>query len=501
MQKLLSSLIDVLNPLEADPNPDTVIKGIAYDSRDVKKDYAFFALPGIHTDGRRFIPAAVKAGASFIVYQGGDCDIPQGISFARVENARTAMSAFSAAFYDRPADKLKVIGVTGTDGKSSTSYYIWQLLQKLGYKAGIITTVLYSTGGEAIPNPLRQSSPEAPFVHAALYDMQKEGCDFAVVEATSHGLSPETARLADVSFDTGVFTNITHEHLEFHGSFDNYLFCKSRLFAGLPENGAAVINLDDKQAKYLADVSNARILHYSSSGKNKADLWAQDIRGSLEGTSFGVRFGSKACDINIPLIGEFNADNVMAAVLAVSASADIDIALVLDRVGELSPLEGRMQAIRCGQNFGVIVDYAHTPGAFERLFPFVKRFTTGRIIAVFGSAGERDTEKRPWQGRIADKYADIIVLTDEDPRLEDRMAILKDIAAGCSRKKEGENLFLIPDRKEAIKKAFEIAKKGDLVLLLGKGHEKSIVQADGPQPWNEAKTAEELLKSMGYKTG
>ncbi|MEM5948440.1 UDP-N-acetylmuramoyl-L-alanyl-D-glutamate--2,6-diaminopimelate ligase [Spirochaetia bacterium 38H-sp] len=499
MHKLLSSLIDVLNPLETHNTGSVVIRGIAYDSRDVKEGYAFFALPGTHTDGKRFIGAAVDAGASLIVYQGGLDNIPEGIAWIKVADARRAMSAFSAAFYDRPSEKLRIIGVTGTDGKSSTSYYIWQLLRSLGYKCGIITTVLYSTGGDAVPNPLRQSSPEAPFVHAALYDMLLEGCEIAVVESTSHGLSPRTARLADVAFDAGVFTNITHEHLEFHGSFENYLSDKAELFRRLPDYGAAIINLDDKQSAYLAEQTKARRLYYSASGNNKADLWAKDIHGSLEGTELELLTNSLSKKIRLPLIGEFNADNVMAAVLACKEITGKSIDTIIEKSMELKSLDGRMQAIRCGQPFGVIVDYAHTPGAFERLFPFVKRFTHGRIITVFGSAGERDTEKRPWQGSIADRYADIIILTDEDPRLEDRMGILRDIAEGCTKKSEGKDLFLIPDRKKAIEHAFGIAKKGDLVLLLGKGHEKSIVMADGTIPWHEAKVAEEILASMGYK--
>ncbi|AEJ62086.1 UDP-N-acetylmuramoyl-L-alanyl-D-glutamate--2,6-diaminopimelate ligase [Spirochaeta thermophila DSM 6578] len=491
-------MLDAIKPEEVRGEGDPPVRLLAYDSRDVESGALFFALPGLHTDGHRFVQDALERGAVAVVHERELPSYREGVVYLRVKNARRALSAASAVFYGHPSQDLEVIGVTGTDGKSSTTYFIYQLLRASGVKVGCISTALFSTGGEPEPNPLRQSTPEAPFVHGALARMREAGCTHAVVEATSHGLSPRTARLEDVRFTVGVLTNITHEHMEFHGSFEQYREDKGRLFRGLPEEGKAVLNLDDPSSGFLAERTRAGVWGYGLGAREGARLWAEVREESLAGSRCLVH-GRETLEVWVPFPGRFNVENVLAAVLGAAAAAGKEPEGFLSHVPHLEGVPGRMERVEAGQPFLVLVDYAHTPGAFEKLLPFVRRFVEGRLIVVFGSAGERDRTKRPMQGRVASRWAEVVVLTDEDPRGEDRMAILREIAAGCEGLMEGESLFMVPDRREAIGLAVGMAREGDAVLCLGKGHERSIVTAEGPVAWDEVGAVREALAARGWR--
>lgn len=503
----LRSLLHDVPVLELRGDPATPVAGISYDSREVRSGHLFAALVGVHADGHRFVADALQRGAAAVLHSRPleelGATVAARAAAVRVADTRRSLSPIAAAFHGRPSRRLKVIGVTGTDGKSSTTWFIHQLLSFAGRRSGFLSTVSFQPGDEVVKNPFRQSTPEAPEVHGMLAEMAAGGREFAVVEATSHGLSDRTNRLGDVLFDAGVLTNVTHEHLEFHGSFAQYRSDKANLFRrlGRPKDvdcpRFGVVNAEDPSAEYFRQAAPVPVYAYSTA--RDADLSAADLRPDLRGTSFRLcaAGGSREARIGIP--GPFWVDNALAAVLAAARMLAVDPLELAPSVERLAGVAGRMDYVACGQPFDVIVDYAHTPGAFERLLPWVRAVTRGRLIAVFGSAGERDPGKRPLQGRIAARWCDVVVVTDEDPRGEDRMAILDQIAAGCEGKRRGEDLFLEPDRPTAIRLALARARPGDAVLLLGKGHEGSIIGPHGSTAWDERAEAERALAAMGYR--
>jgi UDP-N-acetylmuramoyl-L-alanyl-D-glutamate--2,6-diaminopimelate ligase len=497
-------MVESIAVLETRGDLQRVVKGIAYDSRDVKPGFLFVAMDGQHTDGHAYVEDAIRRGATAVLHSRPLESDASGATLIRVENPRTALSPIAAGFYGRPSRSIRVIGVTGTDGKSSTVWFITQLLGFLGRSAGFLSTVSFQTSDTIVKNPFRQSTPEASEIHGMLREMVEQGKEFAVVEATSHGLSRRMNRLGDVQFDAAVMTNVTHEHLEFHGSFEQYLSDKANLFRALSPDAAkevscprfGVVNADDPSAGYFSEASQVPVHTYARSGK--ADLVARDLRMDITGTTFVMADRSGETEARIALPGNFWVENSLAACLAVAHALEIPPLSLAAYLPRLRGVLGRMDYVDLHQPFAMIVDYAHTPGAFLKLFPWVREHTRGRIIVVFGSAGERDNAKRPMQGKAAADHCDIVVITDEDPRGEDRMRILEQVAAGCAGKSRGENLFLIPDRREAIRFAAAAALPGDTVLLLGKGHEGSIIGPGGSMAWNEHAEAEAALRARGY---
>ncbi|MDR2897337.1 MAG: UDP-N-acetylmuramoyl-L-alanyl-D-glutamate--2,6-diaminopimelate ligase [Spirochaetaceae bacterium] len=527
---------------------DPVITNIVYDSRAAVEGSLFFALPGIHTDGNRFITQAVKNGAKAVVYQGSVTEYVPGAVYLQVADARFSMSPVSDRFFDTPSESLGLIGVTGTEGKSSTVSFIWQLLRLAGKKAGFISTVQYSLGGEEMSNPEHQTTPEAPVIHEKLAAMVQNGAEYAVVESSSHGLSPRTNRLGDVRFDCAVMTNVTHEHLEFHGTHGQYKEDKANLFRALDKweqhgqlthekqvSGSpctipafGIVNMCDPAAAYFAAATDKPVFGFTDTALSPENIpqglagyvTAEEILDDSKGVSFslteyvldedGTVTKGIPLQVRLNLPGTFNVKNAMAALIAVSRILDIPPIELTPLLSDLKPVRGRMTAINKGQPFEVIVDYAHTPSSFETVFPPLRerlqcrkqvpgrKPAPGRIISLFGSGGERDIQKRPEQGRIAAEYSDIVILADEDPRGEDPMELLEMIAEGCTGKQRDESLFLIPDRPQAIRKAFALAKEGDIVLLLGKGHENSIIYQDVTISYDEITEAETALAEMGW---
>ena len=570
MQKLLSQLLpsceynfvaaDGITPIDQKEISNIPISNLVFDSREVTKDSLFFALPGIHANGNNYIPQAIEKGANAIVFQDElDHELQLKIAKAitkrqieatvyegnvnyfpvliRVKDSRFAMAPISDYFYDSPSKKLVIIGVTGTEGKSSTVSFIWQLLRLCGKKAGFISTVEYSFGDEAIANPQHQTTPEAPIIQHHLNKMLENGCQYAVIESSSHGLSPKTNRLGNVLFDCGVFMNVTLEHLEFHKTFEQYKKDKANLFrlldchdhikeiAGekltIPSFG--VVNLEDPSAKYFIDSTKKQVYGFTTQGKagkaatnKEVDLpeipeninyfEGLNICAEKEGISFDVNIhenGDKneTLQLTANLPGAFNAYNIMASIIAVSKLTNLSYQEVASKVKDVAPIKGRMTVIEQNQPFEVIIDYAHTPSSFETIFPPIRKRCKGKMIALFGSGGERDLTKRPLQGKIAASYCDTVILTDEDPRGEDSVELLKMIAVGSQEqgKKLDEDLFIIPDRKKAIRYSFSIAKKDDIILLLGKSHENSIIYKDYVMPYDEISEAQLALSELGYK--
>ncbi|OQY31867.1 MAG: UDP-N-acetylmuramoyl-L-alanyl-D-glutamate--2,6-diaminopimelate ligase [Spirochaetaceae bacterium 4572_59] len=501
--KTIQQIIKDIKPLETKGDMKQTVSSLEYDSRNVGKDSLFFALEGVHTDGHEFITQAIRQGARTIVHSRKLDFYTEGISYIRVKNCRQAMSPLAATFYNYPSSRMKIIGVTGTDGKSTTVSFIHQLLEMEGKKAGFLSTVNYKSGDQIVTNPYRQSTPEATVIQKILREMADNGKEYAVLEATSHGLSEKNSRLADVEFDGAVLTNVTHEHLEFHGSIEQYRLDKANLFKMIAnsanEEAIGVINDDSQWSEIYMDAIGEKPVFLYSLKNEETDLWASDYKIDNQTISFSLHVpnGNKRVKLNIP--GLFNVENAMAAILTVSELLEEDVLDLAENLNKLIGVKGRMNPVDGNMPFQVMVDYAHTPGSYKKLLPMIKNNTKGRLIILFGSAGERDVEKRSEQGEIADENADVIFLCNEDPRGEDPIEIIREIAEGITSKTVDKDLFLIPDRREGMKQALAMAKEGDMVMTLGKGHESSIIHDDGPHPWDESTVLKELLSEMGYK--
>lgn len=499
---------------------DPVVTSVAYDSRNVTSGALFCALPGVHVDGHAYIEQALQRGAVAVLCQRPPTDAEAlaaryGAVLYCAQEVRLAMSRAAAALYDHPTASLPVIGVTGTDGKSTTTYMIDQLLRAAGVDSGFISTALLRSGDELVPNPFRQSTPEAPELQRLLAEMRDAGKRVAVVEATSHGLSAKTQRLADVVFRAAVFTNLSHEHLEFHGSFERYRDDKVNLFRAVDAAAAAaasgpapadgtlafgrfgVVNASDPNSQYFRTVTDRPVFSF---GIETGDLGAYDVIAQPAGMAFQLHWQGKAVAAQLPLLGTVSVENALAALLATSLALQTDPLELAPLLGTIKPLPGRMQLIPNDLGYTTIIDYAHTPGSFEKVLPGLRPDSgAGRLIVVFGSAGERDIDKRPWQGELAARHADVVVLTDEDPRGEDRDAIIDQIAAGCLREdptiETERRLLRIPDRTAAIAAALEVAQAGDVVAFLGKAHETSIIYPDGPHTWSEETAVRDAIRA------
>jgi UDP-N-acetylmuramoyl-L-alanyl-D-glutamate--2,6-diaminopimelate ligase len=520
---------------------DIEITSIAYDSRAVRPGSLFIAIRGFHADGRAFIPQALQRGAAAILVDDpqltvGDWGLETGSNPASarqppaivvVPNSRVALAPIAAAFYGYPGAAMRVIGITGTDGKTTTTFLTSAVLEASGRSTGMMGTVDFKVGARQWANDTRQSTPEAPEVQALLRDMADAGCGYAVVEATSHALSARWNRLGGCLFDVALLTNVTHEHLDFHGSVEQYRRDKARLFEMLGEDQrsstkdqnssglvpgplslaasvdkrrkVAIANADDPHHRLFLDAAPPGAERLTYAIGSPADVRAYDIVSSAAGLRLRAETPWGRADLNLKLTGDFNASNALAA-LTVGLAEGLPIEACVAALEAIPGVRGRMERIELGQPFTVLVDYAHTPGAFEKLMSIVRPLTSGQLIAVFGSAGERDREKRAIQGAVAARFCDLLILTDEDPRLEDREAIIAEIAQGAEQagKREGRGYLRIADRPAAIRAAFAHARPGDIVLLLGKGHEACIIYGETKQPWDEAGQARAALRELGY---
>lgn len=396
--------------------------------------------------------------------------------------------------YGFPGRKLRIIGVTGTNGKTTTSFLIHRLLHESGIKVGLVTTVANGIGKDLVPKSEHITTAQSGVLQKKLREYVEAGVEWVVVETSSHSLAQH--RVWGVPYEIAVMTNITHEHLDYHGTFENYVEAKRRLFKVANKHGLrfGVVNKQDPSAdKFVKTVK-----HAITYGIGTGDLMATNVTLSTDHSSFTATIGSDSYDMRVNMPGEFNVSNSLAAI-AVGRKLGLSKVEIEKGIAALEGVQGRMNVINEGQNFQVIVDFASTPDAFDRFFESVRPLTKGKLIAVFGSAGRRDEEKRGVQGRIAGQYADIVIVTEEDDRDIDGNQIMQEIAAGVKSagKKEGKDLFLILNREEAIGFAMtKASSKNDVVVLLGKGHELTIERADGEYPWNEADVARAALQVL-----
>lgn len=503
----LAQLIATLPEAKVVGSLETPITEIAYDSRAVQPGSLFIAIKGTHVDGHDFVAQALDQGAAAVVYDDEAVFAlidPQVAAFVRVPNSRAALSPIAAARYGYPGRELCVVGVTGSKGKTTTATLIAHVLDQQGYRSGLMTTVDFKIGPRWWSNQTRQTTPEALEVQQMLRAMADDRCNFAVVEASSHGLSERWNRVGDCSFNVAVLTNITHEHLDYHGTFEQYRADKARLFELLhtdqPEaRKLAVINLDDPNAQHFIDAAGAAEIVTYALHNPAALVRATDVQLDRDGIRYTAVTPWDDVPVALGIPGEFNVLNSLAA-LTVGLAQGIDGAACAAALRAVGGVNGRMERVELGQPFTVVVDYAHNPDSFEQVMGMMRPLTQGQLISVFGSAGERDHEKRAVQGTIAGRYCDLVIIADEDPRDEASETILEQIAAGvrAAGKREGDGYLKIADRAQAIRAALRRAQPGDIVLLLGKGHETSIIYEGGRKlPWLERSEAEQALRELG----
>jgi UDP-N-acetylmuramoyl-L-alanyl-D-glutamate--2,6-diaminopimelate ligase len=386
----LSELLTSINAIKCTGSNNKEISSLIYDSREVIKGSLFFALKGIHTDGHNYIDKAIESGAVVIIHSDDLDEYNNDVDYVKVENCRMAMSPLSSAFYDFPSKKLKIIGVTGTDGKSTTVSMIHQLLELCGKQAGFISTVNYKTGDSIAKSPIRQSTPEAPTIHKLLSEMIENGKEYAVLESTSHGLSYKTSRLKDVDFNGAVLTNVTQEHLEFHGTLEQYRDDKANLFRMASD--FAIINYDDENHILFDKAAiSEKIISYISLNKN-CNVFAYNAVSDSEGPDFEITYNEKKYPIRLNVPGLINIENIMVSLAAVHEITGIEIYEIIKRIPQVKSVKGRMALIKGTQPFDVYVDYAHTPGAYKKVFPLFRKATEKKLITLFGSGGERDID-------------------------------------------------------------------------------------------------------------
>lgn len=469
--------------------PDLEITGLTADSRSVGPGSLFVAIRGGSTDGHRFLTEAAAKGAAFLA--GEDSDPGLRVPYLKVPNSRLFLASAAAAWNDYPARRMVMIGVTGTDGKTTTASLLHHLLETTGHATGLVTSVGARVGGREVDTGFHVTTPDPIALQSFLGEMVAAGLTHAVVETTSHGLSQH--RVAACEFDIGILTNVTHEHLDYHGSFDDYLAAKTMLFSGLSEESVkahgvervAVLNQDDGSYDSIRSRTGVRVVAYGLAGKG--DVQAIDWTSGADGIAFDLAGPGYRVPVRVPILGAYNVANALAAAAAAVEALGVGPSAVGAAMGTFGGVPGRMERVDLGQPFLAVVDFAHTPNALHRALLSARDLSEGRVIAVFGSAGLRDREKRRMMAETSVRLADMTILTAEDPRTESLEAILDRMAEGARHAgaTEGETFLRIPDRGEAIRQAAGMAQAGDIVIVCGKGHEQSMAFGDVEHPWDD----------------
>ncbi len=489
----LQHLLDGAEVLSRDGDADVI--GVEYDSRCVHAGDAFVAIRGETTDGNRYIDAALQAGAIAVITDSAQEKPRPGVAWVVVPHGRRALARVAANFYKRPAEKLAFTGITGTNGKTTTAFLVECILRTAGRKSALVGTIEYHIAGRVVEAP--HTTPEALELQRMFAEAVRNGATEGVMEVSSHALAQE--RIFGIPFNVAVFTNLTRDHLDYHGTMDEYFLAKRVLFSGCGTEAPAhaIINLDDERGGELAKFSKGKseVITY---GLAKADFCAEKIDIGQNGTRFDMVTPEGKLPIWSPLIGRVNVYNILAASAAAYAR-DCGGKAIVDGVGALTSVPGRFERVAMGQPFTVVVDYAHTDDALRNLTTLAREFVSrskGRVITVFGCGGDRDRSKRPLMGEAAGRGSDFVVLTSDNPRSEDPIAIMNDALPGLQR--SGTKYVLEPDRRKAIALAIDEARPGDIVLIAGKGHEKRQVSREGAAPFDDVEVARQALIQVGY---
>ena len=478
---------------------DPGVSGVEYDSRQVQPGYVFVAMRGESSDGNRFIDQAIQAGAVAVVTDSAVEKPRTGVAWAVVPNGRRALARVSANFYKKPAERIAITGITGTNGKSTTAFLVESILTAAGRKSALIGTIEYHVAGKILPAP--RTTPEALDLNRIFSEALGQGATDAVMEVSSHALAQE--RVFGVPFDVAVFTNLTRDHLDYHETMEKYFAAKRVLFEGCGTDAprAVVTNVDDESGAKVAGFSRKRSSVVLKYGWERGDLHAEKVEITTRGTRFDLVMPEGKIAVFSALIGRVNVYNILAAAAAGYARgcAGQAIAAGIDR---LACVPGRFERVECGQPFTVVVDYAHTDDALRNLTSLAREFVArsgaqAKVITLFGCGGDRDRAKRPLMGEAAGRGSDLVVLTSDNPRSEDPRAIINDALVGLQ--KTGAKYSIEADRRKAIALAVGEARPGDIVLIAGKGHEKVQVTRDATIPFDDVEVAREALKSIGFE--
>ena len=500
MAKNLKQLTALLSDATILGRLDQTIEAVAHDSRKVVPGTLFFCLSGVHVDGHDFIVEAVRRGAVAVVVERDVADVADDtITIIKVEDTRVAMQVIVPCFFEYPGHKLRMIGVTGTNGKTTTTYLIRDILRKAGHKVGLIGTIQTLIDNRALP--IKNTTPDVIELQSTLAEMLNSGMAYVIMEASSHALALN--RVAGCEFDVGIFTNMTQDHLDFHQTFENYIEAKAELFRGLnkPTNmktgKTAVINFDDSAGTIMAQNAACPVISYAV--KNAGSLTADNVTVRETGSSFQVKGPFGTMELRLAITGMFNVYNVLAAVGAALAEG-VNPEVIKQALENFTSVPGRFELVQAGQPFTVIVDYAHTPDGLENVLKTAKQFAQGRIIVVFGCGGDRDRTKRPIMGKLAVQYGDIVLATSDNPRSEDPEKILTDVEVGIKAAlcadKTGKRYEVIIDRRQAITQAIRLANAHDVVLIAGKGHETYQILQDKTIDFDDRQVAREVIKEM-----
>lgn len=476
----LKSLLENIEVLEVSGDTDKDIKSLALDSRKVSDGGLFFAVSGTKLDGHNFIDAAVTAGATAIICEKIPENTYEGVTYIKVSNTSEVVGPVAAQFFGTPSEKLRVVGVTGTNGKTTVATCLCQLFEKIGEKAGLLSTIENRIGENVVAAHLTTGDPV--LVRENLAQMVEEGCAYAFMEVSSHAISQN--RVAKINFAAGIFTNLSQDHLDYHGTMENYARAKKEFFDRLPESAFAIYNIDDERGEFMVADTKARKVSF---GRGRGDFAFEILESSADGLSLSIN----GTEFSSPLVGEFNAYN-LAAVFAAAVSLGVSPEKVASAMPEVSGARGRMQKVSGTKGIFGIVDYSHTPDALEKALAAINGFKgAGKAITVFGAGGDRDKTKRPLMGEVAEKLSDIVIVTSDNPRSEEPQSIINDILSGI---KNPDKVHVVADRRVAIQKAAELASPGDVVLVAGKGHEEYQDVAGVRSEFSDKKVLEEFLK-------
>ena len=478
---------------------DPGVSSVEYDSRRVKPGCAFVAMRGESSDGNRFIDQAIQAGAVAVVTDSAAEKPRPNVGWAVVPNGRRALARVSANFYKKPAERIAVTGITGTNGKSTTAFLVEAILTAAGRKSALIGTIEYRVAGKGLPAP--HTTPEALELNRIFSEALGQGATDAVMEVSSHALAQE--RVYGVPFDVAVFTNLTRDHLDYHKTMEEYFAAKRVLFEGCGTDAprAVVTNLDDEYGAKLAEFSRKRSSVVLKYGWERGDLHAEKVEITRRGTRFDLVTPERKIAVFSALIGRVNVYNILAAAGACYARG-CGAQAIAAGIDKLVSVPGRFERVDCGQPFTVVVDYAHTDDALRNLTALARELVSGagskgRVLTVFGCGGDRDRKKRPMMGEAAGRGSDFVVLTSDNPRSEDPLAIMNDAVVGLQ--KTGVKYGVEADRRKAIAVAIGEARPGDIVLLAGKGHEKVQVTREGVAPFDDLEVAREALRAAGFE--